>query len=683
MSNQSVTNMSSFADDKPKPQGEGLPRRATKEPLPTVSAYGAEVDGLFQLFARSAKLYPRNNCLGRRPVGADGSLGEFQYESYETVHARVLTLGSGLAELGLVAGDAFGIYGANTPEWAQANLAGFSRGMVSVPIYDTLGDNVVQYEANHADMKLMFVQKKSLAGVLNVLPECPTLKHIVLLDGAAADAADAKATCDAAGVTLLDFQRLAASGAQKPHEPAPASGEQLAYIMYTSGTTGDPKGVCLSQHAITCGASYGAGLTLLPTDRYLSYLPLAHIFETVVEYGLFAVGGAVGFYSGNVRLLMDDIAALKPTIFVGVPRIFQRVYDKAYAGISSKKPAVANFLLRKLQKEIEAVRVGKHTMWNAVFKKIFRKVMGGHVRLMISGAAPLPSHVHEFLLATMGCPVIQGYGMTENCANATIQGLTDHTLNVGGPMPTAEVKLVDVSEMNYTSDQQLPTGEVCVRGPVVFSGYHKNQQATDETLIDGWLHTGDIGRWNADGTLSIIDRKKNIFKLAQGEYVAAEKIEMAISKSKFIGQPWVYGNSFTTMLVAVVVPDFEALLPHATANGWDVSSKEALVALPECRQLILDEIALMAKEAKLRGFEVPKAILLEGAVNELGQGYSIENDCLTPTFKLKRPALLRRYQAQVDEMYTSLGEGNVAKNAAPAAPVPVTEVQAANAAQAA
>jgi len=216
--------------------------------------------------------------------------------------------------------------------------------------------------------------------------------------------------------------------------------------------------------------------------------------------------------------------------------------------------------------------------------KLGAKLTGGAVRIMISGAAPLPLYVQEFLLAACGGSVVQGYGMTENCANATIADLADYRSgHVGGPMPTMEIKLVDVPEMNYTSSGEgLPTGEVVTRGAPVFKGYHKNQEETDKVLTaDGWLHTGDIGRWNADGTLSIIDRKKNIFKLAQGEYIAPEKIEMIVSKSKYVAQPWIYGNSFFPMLVAVVTPDWGELKQAAQAGGWFVDDQVALAAKPE------------------------------------------------------------------------------------------------------
>merc|ERR1711998_479776 len=183
------------------------------------------------------------------------------------------------------------------------------------------------------------------------------------------------------------------------------------------------------------------------------------------------------------------------------------------------------------------------------------------------------------------------------------------------------------------------------------------KEETDKVLEpDGWLHTGDIGRWNPDGTLSIIDRKKNIFKLAQGEYVAAEKIEMCVSKSKYVAQPWIYGNSFFPMLVAVVTPDWNEVGPAAKEAGWYDESLVEMAKKPECKKFILDAMIAEGKAAKLKSFELPQAVHLEGTINELFQGFSIDNDCLTPTFKLKRPQLLKRYKEQIDAMYTSLDE---------------------------
>jgi len=246
--------------------------------------------------------------------------------------------------------------------------------------------------------------------------------------------------------------------------------------------------------------------------------------------------------------------------------------------------------------------------------------------------------------------------MTENCAQATLGLQGDNRPgHVGPPINVAEVKLVDVPEMGFTIAENH-SGEVCTRGPCSFVGYHKNADETAQVLdADGWVHTGDIGRWNADGTLSIIDRKKNIFKLSQGEYVAAEKIEMVMSKSRYVAQPWIYGNSLCPSLVAVVVPDFVELRKAAAGGGWEVEGNEALAAKPEAAAFILKQMLAEGKSARLKPFELPVKCVLEGKINTLLQGFSIENDCLTPTFKLKRPQLLKRYQQQIDGMYAQLG----------------------------
>merc|ERR1719230_353271 len=378
----------------------------------------------------------------------------------------------------------------------------------------------------------------------------------------------------------------------------------------------------------------------------------------MVEHAILSAGGSIGFFGGNIKKLSDDILALKPTLFVGVPRVYQRFYEAAHQKISAMSGLKKSLVTYLLDAETANARKGKKTLFGKILAKALgAKVHGGEVRLMISGAAPLPVHVQEFLLAAMGCQVVQGYGMTENCANATLASLDDYRAgHVGPPMPTCEVKLVDVPEMNYTTAANS-SGEVCTKGIINFAGYHKNQEETDKVLeADGWLHTGDIGRWNPDGTLSIIDRKKNIFKLAQGEYVAAEKIEMIVSKSKYVAQPWIYGNSFFPMLVAVVTPDWTELKEAAKAGGWFEEDTTKLAAKPEAKKFILDAMIAEAKAAKLKTFELPQAVVLEAQVNDLNQGFSIENDCLTPTFKLKRPQLLKRYQVQVDEMYVSLGQ---------------------------
>jgi len=644
---------------KAKP-GEGVPRILAQGKMPPTKAKYEGCDSIPKMFARAAGLYPENNLFGTRVKLDDGSFGPFEWISYKQGYESMLKVCSAVAGIGFGKGATFGLYASNSSAWQIAGMGCFFRGMTAVPIYDTLGDNIVQYEVNHAEIPLIFVDANKLGNVASVIKDCPSLKYIVQLQPLATHPAKSAAAFQEAGVTLTDLDSVMAAGAAAPVAPTPADGDDLAFIMYTSGTTGDPKGVCIRQLSITIGSSWLAGIELFPTDRYLSYLPLAHIFETMVEHGVMSVGGSIGFFNGNIKLIQDDILTLKPTIFVGVPRVYLRFYEAAHSKIDAMPGPIKKLLLHALETETEAVKTGGKTLWGPVLAKLLgAKITGGAVRIMISGAAPLPSYVHEFLLAAIGCTVLQGYGMTENCANATLMDMSDwRGGHVGPPMPTVEVKLVDVPEMNYTTVDNN-SGEVCTRGEVTFAKYYKNPEETAKTIdADGWLHTGDIGRWNADGTLSIIDRKKNIFKLSQGEYVAAEKIEMALGKSKYISQMWAYGNSFLPMLVAVVVPAFAELKAAAVAGGWyqEGMDYKAMAAHPECKALIKAEIASESKAAKLKSFEVPKDFICEGEINELMQGFSIDNDCLTPTFKLKRPQLLKRYQSQVDAMYVGLGE---------------------------
>ncbi|EGD76609.1 hypothetical protein PTSG_12629 [Salpingoeca rosetta] len=609
-----------------------------------------EIDTCFKIFARAVEKYGNNDMLGHRTIEADGTAGPYQFESYATVSKQVDRIGAGLAKLGYGEGKTIGIFGINSAAWIKSLLGSWRQGCVCVPLYDTLGAESTKFILKDADVTTVFCAHAKLAQVLDVAQDCG-ITTIVQFEPVSDDD-KAKAP---EGLTLMSLDEFMDSG-DADAAATPCAKDGLAYIMYTSGTTGNPKGVRLSHGNVTASVAglIGMGIEILQTDVYLSYLPLAHIFETVMQILGLCSGAAVGFYQGNIRLIMDDIQALRPTVFAGVPRVYSRFYDKVMQTIEASSWVKKTMFNTAFENQLDNVRKGtRNAFWdNLVFNKT-KAHLGGRVRLMASGAAPLPAHIMDFLKVVFCCEVHQGYGMTENAAAAVITpGGYTRAGTIGEPVPCCEIKLEDVPELEYTSsDKPFPRGEICIRGHNVFHGYHNLPDKTAETLVDGWLHTGDIGQVLEDGSLQIIDRKKNIFKLAQGEYVAAEELEMVFHRSKYINQIFVYGDSTQSTLVAIVVPDVETVGPWMSEQGiegdFNVAAKD-----PKVRDLLLAEIKKEGANAKLAGFKVPKAIFVESDVNELNQGFTIENGCMTPSFKLRRPQLKARYKAEIDKMYS-------------------------------
>jgi long-chain acyl-CoA synthetase len=302
-------------------------------------------------------------------------------------------------------------------------------------------------------------------------------------------------------------------------------------------------------------------------------LPLAHIFETIVMNLCLYGAAAIGFYQGDTLKIVEDLQALRPTVFVSVPRLYNRIYDKVVGGAKAKGGIAALLFEKALATKIHNLHETgalTHGFWDRlVFSKVTAQLGLDRCRIMITGSAPIAPKVKDFMRVACGARIIEGYGLTETAAAATISHPDDASNgHVGIPTICSEIKLVDVPEMDYRSTNAPPTGEVCVRGPNVFQGYYKDKAKTDEAFDgSGWFHTGDIGRWNADGTLSIIDRKKNIFKLAQGEYVAAEKIENVMARCALVGSCFIHGDSLQSCARERAQP--RAAQPRAEAMGPD------------------------------------------------------------------------------------------------------------------
>eukprot|EP00051_Salpingoeca_urceolata_P026721 m.478339 g.478339 ORF g.478339 m.478339 type:complete len:663 (+) comp21121_c0_seq1:69-2057(+) len=613
-----------------------------------------DVNTAFALFSRSVKMFRDSELLGERAFEDGGSRGAFQWETYGQVDEQVKKIGAGLLTLGLNATDHVGILSINRPEWIKALLSIWSQSMTCVPLYDTLGANAVRFILEHSEAKVVFCSNAKLDSILEHVDEVPSVTHVIQFEDLTEEHAD---KCKSVNAEVLSLNDLIKRGEETPAEPNPPENTLNAYIMYTSGTTGDPKGVQLTHRNIMASTAglFHTGMTINSDDVYLSYLPLAHSMETILQMFGMCGGARVGFYQGDVKKLTDDILELRPTVFAGVPRVYSRIYDRVQSQLAGSW-VKRNLFETAYDAQVAHVRKGERSsFWDGLVFNKTKQRLGGRLRMVASGAAPLPAHIHEFLKVAFGAEVVQGYGMTENCAAAMAGPLGYTTVGtVGCPLPCTEVKLVDVPEMEYTAKDEQPRGEVCLRGANIFPGYFKLDEKTKETLDeDGWLHTGDIGRWNADGSLSIIDRKKNIFKLAQGEFVAAEEVENLISKSKFVSQIFVYGNSEKTAVVAVIVPDKDVTLAWGQEHHVE-GDFSAIAGSDAFRAAVLESVKAEGKAAKLASFKVPKAIHIETEINDAEQGFHVENECLTPTFKLRRPQLKKRYEAAIETMYASL-----------------------------
>ncbi|KAM6557704.1 hypothetical protein CsatB_004723 [Cannabis sativa] len=619
------------------------------------------IDGLdccWDVFRLSVEKNPGNKMLGRREV-VDGKAGKYVWQTYKEVYDCVIKLGNAMRSCGFGEGDKCGIYGANCSEWIMSMQACNAHGLYCVPLYDTLGANAIEFVIKHAEVTIAFAEEKKLPELLKTLPN--TTDYLKTLVSFGKVTPEQRESVEKFGLKIYSWEEFLQLGDCKDFDLPVKKKTDICTIMYTSGTTGDPKGVLISNESII---SLLAGVRrllesvnekLTEKDVFLSYLPLAHIFDRVIEELFILHGASIGFWRGDVKLLLEDIGELKPTIFCAVPRVLDRVY----AGLTQKISA-GGFLKKTLfnfaySRKYNNMRKGlKHGDAAPLCDKIvFSKVkqgLGGNVRLILSGAAPLAPHVEAYLRVVTCAHVLQGYGLTETCAGTFVSIPNELPMlgTVGPPVPNVDVCLESVPEMGYDALAEVPRGEVCVKGSTLFSGYYKREDLTKEVMIDGWFHTGDVGEWQADGSLKIIDRKKNIFKLSQGEYVAVENLENIYGLVSDIDSIWVYGNSFESFLVAVINPNQQALERWAGENNISGDFK-SICENPRAKEYILGELNKIGKEKKLKGFEFIRAVHLDP------EAFDIERDLITPTYKKKRPQLLKYYQSVIDNMYK---EGN-------------------------
>ncbi|NWZ35427.1 ACSL5 ligase, partial [Brachypodius atriceps] len=617
-----------------------------------LSYYFEDAKTLYEVFQRGVSISGNGDCLGYRKPKQP-----YQWLSYKQVSDRTKYLGSGLLQKGCQPSSTqfIGIFAQNRPEWIISEYACYTYSMVAVPLYDTLGPEAIVYIVNKADISVVICDTPAKAEVL--LKNCedkktPCLKIIVLMDLFDKELKDRG---DKVGIEILSLQEVEELGRNNIKEPVPPKPEDLSVVCFTSGTTGNPKGAMLTHQNVVSNAAAFLRCTentveCTSSDIAISYLPLAHMFERVVQAVVYSCGAKVGFFQGDIKLLTDDMKTLKPTLFPVVPRLLNRVYDKIQSGANT---TVTRYLLKfavfMKMAEIKQGIIRNDSIWDKLVFKKAQETMGGRVRIMVTGAAPISPSVLTFLRAALGCQIFEAYGQTECSAGSTFSMPGDWTTgHVGAPLACNIIKLDDVEEMSYFSSNN--EGEVCIKGPNVFKGYLKDPEKTAEAIDkDGWLHTGDIGKWLPNGTLKIIDRKKNIFKLAQGEYIAPEKIENVYIRSAPVAQVFVHGESLRSFLIGIVVPDAE-MLPEFAAKLGVKGSFEELCKNPAVKKAIFDDMIRLGREAGLKSFEQVRDLYVH---TEL---FSVENGLLTPTLKAKRGDLVKYFQKEIEALYSSAQE---------------------------
>ncbi|KAF9359580.1 long-chain fatty acid-CoA ligase [Mortierella sp. AD094] len=665
-------------------QDETRIRRSAASPSELVSAPSDDIKTLYDVIQHSARVRPNLNALGHRKlikmieeekeitkiVGGETvkekktwkyfKLSGYNWMTYKDTKIVVDSIGAGLRSLGVQPKDRITVFGATSANWILFAHGSFSQSCTIVTVYDTLGEEGLLHSMNEAEVATAYTNADLLNTMKNVIDRCPTLKRIIY-DGEA-KSADVISLREAhPHIQLTTFEELKQMGVDHPVEAVPPQTEDLCCIMYTSGSTGNPKGVLLT-HANLIAAVGGVNTILAKYihegDVLLAYLPLAHVLEFLVENACIFWGVSLGY--GTVRTLTDasvrecqgDIKELRPTLMAGVPAVWETIRKGVLAQVNKGSPLVQSIFNAAMNAKAWCMdnNLGAVTgiFDTVVFNKV-RQQTGGRLRYTLSGGAPISEETQRFL-STALCPVLQGYGMTESCGMCAFMTPDGFSYNrVGSPVPCTEVKLVDVPDAGYrATDSPLPRGEVWIRGPSITSGYFKNAEETAATLTpDNWLKTGDIGEWHPDGSLSIIDRKKNLIKLSHGEYIALEKLESVYKSAAYCNNICVYADSMQSKPVAVIVASEPRILELAKSKGIESKDFAELCKNKEIVKGVLDACIATAKRAGLKPAEFVQGVYLEH------EEWTAQNGYLTAAQKIKRKEINQAYSVQIKEIYSS------------------------------
>ena len=614
------------------------------------------------------------NFLGfRKKINKDKLENKYTWITYEEADELLTNFSKGLNALNLCPVieiekegpyRLLGIYSRNKKEWLLSYLGAIKDSITIVTIYETLGNLAIEYILSQTQLITVVIEVKALKTIYNLASQnkINKLKNLIVIEKE-----EDEETCLALknlGLNIYTWEEIVEKGKNAGNIVLnKAKPDDICIINYTSGTTGYPKGVKLTHKNIVVGTDVGEliGLNATNKDLYLSFLPYAHIMETLIITYAFNHGVPIGIYNGNAKLLLEDVQILKPTAICAVPKIFQRIYDSIKNKVNSLpliKRRIFDQAIKLKMKDYINTGMYKNILLDFLVFKEVRKSLGGNLRFMLVGSAPIDGYILNYLRCSLSVEIMEGYGQTEDVAGVLLSNTCDPiTGHLGGPGYWTEVKLIDQKELGYTvknKDKEgnlRPSGELCVRGPTLFKGYFKDEEKTKESIDkDGWLHSGDIAMIIPEhgNAMKIIDRVKNIFKMQQGEYISPEKIVNIYLNCKYIEQIFVHGNSLKSYLICIAYPKKDDIINYFKNKGIkeiNENNYKNYLENEDLKKEIINVMDKFGRDNNLMGFELPKKIYL------VKEPFTIDNQIMTPTMKLRRHFARKYFEEQINKLY--------------------------------
>ncbi|KAI1184676.1 acetyl-CoA synthetase-like protein [Nemania serpens] len=661
----------------PDIEGETKPYRHIKAKNGFVTTPSPEITTIYDLFTSTAKNHGSKAAIGTRnlirthgetkkvPKVVDGvktmvekqwtyfELSPFKFITYEEYAARALNVGAGLRKLGLAPGDKVHIFASTSANWLCLSHGCASQSITIATAYDTLGSDAVEFSLTQTEAKAIYTDPHLLKTASPALKTAKDVKFLIYNDSTNMPISDdelAKFKTSHPELTTIAYSELVALGAENPTPAVPPKPTDLCCIMYTSGSSGTPKGVPITHGGLLAGIT---GLyeviaeTVSAKEVVLSYLPLAHILEMCVENIVIGMGGTLGY--GSPRTLADtsmrncrgDMRELAPTVMVGVPQVWETIRKGIESQVNSSGALTRSLFWGAYNLKWMLVSTGLpggSILDNLVFSKV-RHMTGGRVRFLFNGGSGISEGTLQFMSMVLA-PMVTGYGLTETCSNGSLGCPLQWTPNAIGPAPPSlELKLVSLPDIGYSTSSKPPQGEILLRGPPVAKEYYKNPEETEKAFTpDGWFRTGDIGEIDSVGHVKVIDRVKNLVKLQGGEYIALEKLEAIYRGSIYVNNLMVYGDSSQPRPIAIISPNEKALAE--LAKSLDVDHHD-MHRSKKVREAVHKDLVIAGKKAGLSGLEMISGVVI------VEDEWTPPSGLVTATQKVNRRALRNHYKTQI------------------------------------